>query len=140
MSQPRIQLWNSNGIGLIILFQSGVRYSNQTGGYTCLHPEVEGVYVPLVNEMIDQEAELELYFTGPKWLGWCNEGIDCETSDYIEEVLQKSPYSRGITVNRDRLKESHEAWIYVRLPQGAELNEFVGFEGTEAILTWENSD
>ena len=49
-NRPTIRLWQSGGIGLIIPFESGVVYSNQTGGYGCLHPEVQGVYIPLVNE------------------------------------------------------------------------------------------
>lgn len=140
---PCIHLWNSNGVGLIILCPSGVRYSNQTGGYACLHPVVEGVYVPLSNEVVDQEAELAAYFSGTKWLGWCNEAIDEEAAAFVDEVLRKSPYTKGLVVNRDRLLDSHESWIYVIIPhprQAPELTEYVGFGDVEAILTWENGD
>ena len=140
---PLIRLWNGGGIGIIILYKSGVHYSNQTGGYACLHPEAEGVYVPLVNELVDQEARLEDFFTGPKWQGWCSDGIDGETADFIDAVLESSPYSRGLKVDRQRLDASHEAWVHLTVPGTAtapEAIELVGFEEAEAILTWSNSD
>jgi hypothetical protein len=126
-----------------MLFESGVRYSNQTGGYSCWHPEVEGVYVPLFNELIDQEAELTAYFTGPKWGGWCSDGIDEETADLIDSVLQKSSYTKRITVDRSRLADSHEAWVYVLLSpsdEDVDFEEIHGFPGNQAVLTWDNSD
>jgi hypothetical protein len=47
MNTPLIRLWNTGGIGLILLYPSGIWYTNQTGGYSCFHPEVEGMFVPL---------------------------------------------------------------------------------------------
>ncbi len=56
--KPIISLWHTKGLGVIFLYESGIRFSNQTGGYACLHPEAEGVYVPLNDEMVNQEDEL----------------------------------------------------------------------------------
>jgi len=114
-----------------------------TPPYGCLHPEVEGAYVPVVNGLIDQEAELTAYFTGPKWGGWCTDGIDEETAEFIDLVLQKSPYTKRIKVDRARLADSHEAWVYVSLSatgDDAALEEADGFPSNAAVLTWENSD
>ncbi|EMN00850.1 hypothetical protein LEP1GSC021_4612 [Leptospira noguchii str. 1993005606] len=47
MNRPIIRLWGMENIGLIIEYQTGIIYSNQTGGYACLQPEVEGFLVPL---------------------------------------------------------------------------------------------
>jgi len=141
--KPLVNLWSSLGIGIIVLYKSGVRYSNQTGGYSCLHPEVEGVYVPLTNEVVNQEKELEAYFTGPRWQGWCCDRIDAETADFIDGVLKKSPYTCDINVDRSRLEASHEAWIYVTIPtvsKNPEISELVGFSEGVAILTWNNID
>ena len=64
--QPLIKLWDSVGLGLVIIYPSGVRYTNQTGGTSCWHPQEEGVFVPLRDEMVDQEDLLYKHFTGPK--------------------------------------------------------------------------
>ncbi|MFQ5876048.1 MAG: DUF6210 family protein, partial [Dehalococcoidia bacterium] len=58
MSKPIIQLWHASGISLILPYNSGIIYSNQTGGYACYHPEAEGIYIPLTDEMVEQEKHL----------------------------------------------------------------------------------
>ena len=48
-NMKRVQLWSlSNFFGLIIPEKTGIIYSNQTGGVTCNHPEIEGYYIPLM--------------------------------------------------------------------------------------------
>ena len=86
-SQPLIQLYDSVGLGLVLLWPTGVLYSNQTGGTSCLHPEAEGAYLPLVDELIDQEALLRQLFTGPRWRGACDSGIDEATAGEVERIL-----------------------------------------------------
>ncbi len=111
--KPLIQLYDAIGIGLIIKYPSGVRYSNQVGGVACLQWEAEGVYVPLYNDIIPQEQMLRDHFTGHKWKGACFNGIDTETADYIDDILQANITTRFIRVDRNRLDESVEAWIHV---------------------------
>jgi hypothetical protein len=48
--KPTIELWESVGLGLIVEMPSGVLYSNQTGGFSCLHPSTEGVFLPIRND------------------------------------------------------------------------------------------
>src|ERR1043165_5256239 len=110
---PIIRLEQDDLFGIIIAFSSGVKFSNQVGGYACLHPEIEGVYAPLNNTVVNQVGELLAYFTGPKWRGWCMEGIDEETADVIDSVLSQSHYSRRLRVDRNRLADSCEAWVHV---------------------------
>ena len=141
MSKPTIQVWETQSLGLIILCPTGVLISNQTGGYACLHPEVEGIYVPLLNDA----HELEAFFTGPKWQGHCYDGIDEETADFIDAFLMRPTGGElaFIRVNRDRLKDSHEAWVYVDVtepPATQGINLFTGFGIATGILTWPNSD
>ena len=142
MNIPLIRLWNTGGIGLILLYPSGIWYTNQTGGYSCFHPEVEGIFVPLVNEMYNQEKELYEHFTGPKWNGWCSEKIDKETADFIDQCLKNSHTTHDLSVDREKLEMSHEAWVYVNI--GQDLDEdfslFYGFDTNQGILTWNNSD
>jgi hypothetical protein len=116
-TKPLVLLYEANGIGLVILYPSGVLYSNQVGGVSCLKPEVEGIYVPLVNEVLNQEKMLNDYFTGIKWMGGCSGNMDFEDADFIDEVLAKSVFSSFIKVDREKLSESCEAWVYVKLAQ-----------------------
>jgi hypothetical protein len=142
--KPLIQLWGAPRFGLIVLRPSGVYYSNQSGGHGCYHPMVEGVFIPLGEETADQEKELCEYFTGPKWSGWCCEGIDEETAAFIDSVLAKSHLTKDIAVDRAHFEDSHEAWVYVdfrnTVPYGYGGVEICGFGVCKAVLTWENSD
>ena len=143
LDKPLIQLWCGERLGLVVLRPSGVYYSNQSGGYACLHPLAEGVFVPIRDDALDIEKELEDYFTGPKWNGWCCEGIDEETATFIDGVLTKCPLTMEIKVDRTRLTDSHEAWVYVDYGNPQEANwssEISGFGPCKAVLTWENSD
>ena len=140
---PVIRLYDTYGVGLIILWPSNVLYTNQTGGYACLQPSVEGVFVPLHNELIDQERLLFEYFTGPKWAGCCCRGIDNETADEIDAILGLAPATQMLRVNRSQLYESYEAWIYVEIGRGVEdevAAVLSGFTGCAGVLTWGNSD
>jgi len=150
--KPSIELWQHAGMGLIIEYPSGVICSNQTGGTACLHPEVEGVFVPLRNDTLEEthslispENELYEYFVGPKHKGaGATSGLDSEDADKIQTVLAKHCLSPPIDIDRQRLKESHEAWVYVTISgdedQAAPV--FSGFEPypRKGILTWSNSD
>ena len=146
---PVIELYGASGIGCIVLLSSGVLYTNQTGGYACLHPVVEGVYAPLSDEQQAQQQQLFAYFTGSKYQGWCTEGIDEEDASVIDTILTKEPDSACLRVNRQKLKDSHEAWVSVTIhepvnaPNGWKIQPgytLYGFAGKEGVLTWENSD
>ena len=43
--KPLVVLYDSMGLGLIIEFSSGVEYTNQAGGYSCMQPRQEGIYI-----------------------------------------------------------------------------------------------
>jgi hypothetical protein len=111
--KPLVVLYNSVGVGLIVSYPSGILFTNQVGGHACLRPSEEGIYIPLHDEVNDQEKTFYKYFTGPKWRGWCSNGIDEETAEFVDGVLQKSLSTTMITVDRQRLSDSSEAWIYV---------------------------
>lgn len=146
--KPVINLYGAKGPGLIILRPSGVLYSNQTGGTACLHPAVEGVFVPLELDSAGDFDRLSRHFTDAKYGGWCSEGIDVEDADLIDSVLHQSAEGRLISVDRSRLKDSHEAWAYVTVAAhgdqcvpGSPLSWlFHGFGHAKGVLTWENSD
>jgi hypothetical protein len=166
--RPIIRLWHGPGLGLILLGESGVLYTNQTGGYACLHPAAEGWYVPLVDSRYDQDAALKAYFGGPPWNGACATGITNADADFVDRLLQSSSVSAFLRVDRERLTNSHEAWLHVvigtvpikatvfppasapggqssaPLPPPTPINRakapVYGFSGYRGILTWCNAD
>lgn len=149
--KPVIQL-DIDTFGLILLRPSGVLYRNQTGGYICEHPQEEGVFAPLdLEELVQARDDISNHFTGEKWNGYCFEGIDAETASFLDAVFTRTanlPFGLTQTlpflrVDRSRLQESHEAWIYVEVEEPAgvpEHNPFAGFGTCRAVLTWLNSD
>lgn len=114
-TKPLIKLYNTSGIGVIINFPSGVIYSNQAGGTSCLQPEAEGVYVPLFNQVNDQEKKLYDYFTDPKRMWFGSAKISEDDADFIDKILGESVFTSFIKVDRDRLDDSHEAWVHVAI-------------------------
>src|SRR5689334_5814997 len=92
---------------LIVEHSSGVRYLNQVGGVLCWQAEVEGVLAPLdatpeVNERIQNCP----YPSGRK-------GITKEIADTIDALLASHRGTTFLKVDRARLDESWEAWVYV---------------------------
>lgn len=149
---PIVELWGSVGFGAILSFPSGVLYANQTGGTACLHPTLEGIYIPLANDcthpggqLLGPEVELGAYFEGPKHGGTgAIRGLDSEDAAFIEMVLSRWNLSSFITLDRARLADSHEAWVWaiVTSDDGDDLPVFSGFGPypRPAVLTWSNSD
>ena len=154
MPKPKIQIYDSVGTGLIIAWESGIKVSNQTGGTACLHPEMEGVFVPLRNgytkesaKFMSPELELTKHFRGAKHGGaGAISGIDEQDAEFIESVLKRVRLCPPISVNRRRLKDSHEAWIHVTISgdesENADLSAFAHFTPypRDGIFTWANSD
>jgi hypothetical protein len=139
-------------LGLIISWPSGIVFSNQTGGTSCLAPEYEGVFVSIRNDctekervLISPENELFTYFTGPKWRGTgATRGIKEDDADFVDNVLQRATLFPTVQVDRERLAQSHEAWVHV-IVAGNEPGDpplFVGFDPYPrlGVLTWQNSD
>src|SRR5450432_573107 len=58
---PVIRLDGLQGLGLVVQCSSGVLYTNQAGGHSCMQPLEEGVLVPL-GERCNIEPELTAFF------------------------------------------------------------------------------
>ena len=109
-------------------------YTNQAGGYACQHPEVRGEKALLgaasalatPEYLAGLQERLMTHFTGEKWKGWCDEGIDEETALFVEAAFW--PILPGLVVNRDKLADSMEAWIYAT------------WQGQLLVLAFDNSD
>ena len=166
--KPRVSLYHSYGLGLIILAPSGVMYTNQAGGHSCMQPEEEGFFAPLHNEFDQQEKMLLEFFTKRNPYTY----VDIAGADFIDSVLDLSVITRFLKVDRTRLSDSMEAWVYVDvgtqppegfytgtpedgktrsgaawrasdypdLPIAPELYPINGFGSCKGVLTWCNSD
>lgn len=129
-------------MGLIILHNSGVIYSNQTGGFACHYPEVEGVFALLTGNYSEQQKQLSKHFTSKKWRGNCGDGIDEEAADFIDSILEEYPCSEILRVDRCKLADLHEAWVFVDILTGrgdVAMQPVYGFAGEKGVLTWSNS-
>lgn len=132
--KPIIDLINFDGLGLIISFPSGVIYTNQVGGYACLHPEIEGVFFPLAVKHKKILFALESHFRGD----WNH--LQAKDADVVDKLLRSEDFGH-LKVDRSKLKESFEAWIYVEVGDLTRTFPLIsGFGKTKGILTWANSD
>lgn len=95
-------------------------WEQQCGGFACDQKSAKGKLKQLAGGC--EESKLLSFFTGEKWRGWCTDGIDADTADYIEATIPV------FAVDRNRLNESCEAWIIGTL------------HGKPAVLVWGNSD
>lgn len=82
-------------------------YTVQCGGYACKHPEERGhlIYY-LHDDVLAKKLDEVLY---DNYGGWCCDGITKSDADSIDEPLEKY----GFRVDRGRLDESMEAWVYL---------------------------
>ena len=151
MSAPRVQLFEHVGLGVIVSWPSGVVFTNQTGGTSCLAPEMEGIFIPLRNDctaqgvLVSPENDLWEYFTGPRWGGiGATQGLQQQDADFIDALLHRVNLHPAMSVDRRRLRESHEAWVHVAIHDDEFRDPplFTGFSPypRPGILTWQNSD
>ena len=125
-------------LGLIVKAPTGVIYSNKSGGFECLHPEMEGFFVPVRTCF----GMRELY--GLQTLRWTigdgDVGIDEETAERLDWMLSQKGLD-CIRADRSKLAESWQAWVHVIIA-GA-MGHAVPVEGTrpetlKGVLTWPN--
>jgi len=149
MDKPIIEIWDSVGLGIIIEYPTGILVSTQTGGTACLHPEIEGIYLPLSNDytipekiFLSPEIDLNDYFI-EKYNGTgAINGIDKEDIEAITDILKEYKLDEMISINVQKAKQSHEAWIHILLQESERYSIVKGFEPypRNGILTWNNSD
>lgn len=164
---PLIEIPSDVGLSLIVKWPVGCAYFNQTGGHTCQQSWAEGILVPIPAPSSSTEDHLyEMFGPASKYGGHCADGIDQEDADRIDALLATHHHAfqgeRIIWVDRERLGDSWEAWVHVRIgphprrpprlpltlggpaPLGSNENAFFwpffGLPSDEAILTWTNSD
>lgn len=145
--KPTIKIWDSIGLGLIVSYPTGILVSNQTGGTACLQSTMEGFYLPIGNDLIletnqltSPEIDLREYFTSEKHSGnGTTEGIDIADVNAITKILCKYSLNDFIQVDPDKMKKSHEAWIYVLINNNCTLLDNLEQHLT-GVISWSNSD
>ena len=130
-----VSLYPLSQLALILLIPTGVKYHNQTGGHSCCQREAEGLLVFVDNGRLYDS--LVKYAEEDKG-GWWTES-DLSDADYLDMLFENSGDSY-LKINRERIPESHEAWIYVNIDCNYEYPTYGGFSSKHGILTWDNSD
>ena len=142
-----VRLYEHSGTALVIPHSTGIIYANQAGGHACLQPQAEGFLVPIANdvglapkhEFRSPENELYRYF---EKLNSCGAPLTDNDAAKIEAIIHQLPLWRGLSVDRRRINESVEAWVYVNIAATEERP--VPVDGLsypfDAILTWTNTD
>lgn len=143
--QPLVRVRDADGAALIVRWNSGVWYTNQAGGHSCMQPEAEGIFVPLNPIVSDQgrAVALEETLSACRWPGVAlHAGVSPNEADCVDAALEKHKLD-GITVNRSRLRDSMEAWVFVDVSavDSPGLRVLVDWSTPlEAVLVWGNSD
>jgi hypothetical protein len=114
MGQPVISLYGLEGLALIVECPSGVLYTNQAGGVVCMQPTTEGVLIPLGSECRLDE-KLHAFFAMQ------TTRLQAAHAAALDIILRtpEEPYvvtpAFFLEVDRSRLDESMEAWLYVTI-------------------------
>ena len=142
-----VRLYDHAGTALIIPHPTGIVYSNQAGGHACQQPQLEGFLVPIANDVglapkLDfrsPENELFQHFSNANS---CGEPLNEVDAQRIESIMHQLPLWGGLTVNRDRLNDSVESWVFVTIAATEHRPILVGgiTYPVSAVLTWSNSD
>ena len=129
-------------IMLLLHDPSGVVYFNQVGGIACMQEELEGVLAPVDVGTANVERLAHLPYT-------YGAGITPEIADAIDAVLTSVRHAEFLKVDRARLDDSMEAWVYVIAETKSDtpnhlVDDYFGsafeFGTTTGVLTWPNSD
>jgi hypothetical protein len=133
---PSVNLWSLEEAALIVEWKTGVVFSNQTGGCACCQREMEGLLIPF--NPCDRPVgaptlrEQLAFLINAQYLTE-------ELAGRIDALLEENYETRGVTVDRSRLRDSMEAWIHVDIDDSLS-GIFCGFGRCKGVITWPNSD
>lgn len=95
---------------LILPYPSGIAIEQQVAGMATEHRSVEGIFLPLpvASHRLDNfMSALEAIHPG------CYSEVTWDEACKLDDALKA--YDIPLDVNKDKRKESTEAWVYVRL-------------------------
>ena len=127
-------LYGLSVLGLILEdASSDVTYFNQTTGFSCHQRKTKGVFVFVDDDVKELYNVIALYMTN-------KEKLSVEDADFLDTAFTSSYGAKHLSVDRTKLGESGEAWIYVKIDPHVENGSYAGFSAETGILTWDNSD
>lgn len=117
---------------IVVEEKTGIKYTAQVGGLSCLHKEVEGFLLhlpvydcdPCVMEVVRETLSMEWEYEGKRFT--CCEGCHGETvsenylkviQSSIDDLIQRGYLAKDykIIIDKSRIAESTEAWIPILL-------------------------
>ncbi|MEO1209266.1 MAG: DUF6210 family protein [Cyanobacteria bacterium J06638_20] len=142
-SAPIIQaeLQEFDGVCFIVGYESGVEYTHQCGGLSCEQRKMQGFLVPCPQSIPISEQLYAHFYTGPKYKGHCYKGLDEEDAVLIDDLLASVGYD-PLSVDRDLLKKSVEAWVYLKISPTNPCFPYCynSDPASSVVMVWENSD
>jgi len=140
-----LSILESPFFGLVVRsYGTGVSYTNQVGGTACAHPQIEGFFVPLCENLLPESArEVVRDFYFPR--GDIRE-FATMPRDFLEAIdpgmgdESKLSHLFDIRNIRDRRILFAEAWVPVRVKPKPSEHFLCGLSGRFGYLTWDNSD
>lgn len=118
--------------GLIVPMKTGIVWTNQVGGLSCCHPELEGIFIPLPGHWLPETDVLRDQWLEPEY----NEHL-------VKEFLSKNDWLTSLFAPIPNpvapLNQLGEAWIPVRI-NGHGDTLLDAFNDCDGVLTYANSD
>lgn len=141
----QINLWAAENTASLIIEDenSPVTYSNQTNGYACSHPEVNGYLVPVEFKGGVAEKFVNEGYAGNGW------ELDSSFYDDIPQIFEQlgdyfcDEYS--FELDESRKGKNTETWVHITAKRVKPAQKYHGIiqgfpDIFTAILTWLNSD
>ena len=146
----KIELWDLTIAGIIFPDITGIVWTNQCGGTSCNHPEMEGFLVPLhigdsnILERnglwrdrwaMNYEEYLKYIHEVEEFLGFVERVSESEFMDLVGDSR-----FNFMGLDEDNF-DCGEAWIPVKIKQQENVPvQFENLRGRYGVLTYENSD
>lgn len=133
-----VRLWDLNGAALIVPMETGVVFSNHVNGFASEERQLEGLLIPINNDCMPQDylhlldVQLGFLFSGAEG------GVDRVKAKLLDELFAVFPQTEGLKVDRNRLADSVESWVWV-VADEVEDSPYTGFGEMKGVLTWLNS-
>jgi len=128
---------------VLVPWPAGVIYEAQIDGLACYHERLEGVCLPLPQDLGPRLQQLHPGCCvdlgkgdgDPAFL--LPDGLSAQEADALDKLFEE--YSVPIRVKKATLKKSCEAWVHIHiLPNSHGTLRFWGEQ--DGILTWQNCD
>lgn len=133
----KVAIYDTYQEGIIVPLPTKVVWTNQVGGTACSHPEVEGIFIPILFNAVSHFNDYmrrtsEVYTT--EMVARINAFlVECDLKDCFEAV----PVDE---LNKEVFDCIAEAWIPVKVLAYAKRELLLPFKGMTVVLTYRNSD